>query len=146
MVQKHRLLLKHINKHIKKRLRKDTNFRIKKRMQTRIYFAVKSQNTKKTTKTIELLGCNLEFFQKYLKENLRLNLRYEDYGKTWHIHHKKACFRFDLTDPEQQKQCFHYTNLIPMEIKQHRKITAFDLKMHRKKGSVNSLENDSKTI
>ena len=32
----------------------------------------------------------------------------------WHIDHIKPCASFDLTDPKQQQQCFHYSNLQPL--------------------------------
>ncbi len=34
--------------------------------------------------------------------------------RCWEIDHRIPCSRYDLTDPEQQRQCFHYTNLQPL--------------------------------
>jgi DNA/RNA endonuclease G (NUC1) len=42
-------------------------------------------------------------------------MNWENYGKNgWHIDHIIPCASFDLTDPKQQKNCFHYTNLQPL--------------------------------
>jgi hypothetical protein len=35
-------------------------------------------------------------------------------GNGWHIDHIIPCAAFDLTKSEEQKKCFHYTNLRPM--------------------------------
>ena len=37
----------------------------------------------------------------------------ENYG-LWHVDHIKPCAKFDLTCEEQQRICFHYTNLQPL--------------------------------
>jgi len=41
-------------------------------------------------------------------------MTWENHGEIWEIDHIKPCNSFDLTDIEQQKQCFHYTNLQPL--------------------------------
>jgi len=42
-------------------------------------------------------------------------MTWENHGfDGWHVDHIKPCTSFDLTDLEQQKQCFHYTNLQPL--------------------------------
>ena len=33
---------------------------------------------------------------------------------TWHIDHIKPCDSFDLSNEEDQKKCFHYTNMQPL--------------------------------
>ena len=42
-------------------------------------------------------------------------MSWENQGKNgWHIDHKKPCSKFDLSKPEEQKKCFHFTNLQPL--------------------------------
>jgi hypothetical protein len=41
-------------------------------------------------------------------------MNWGNHGVTWEIDHIKACSNFDLTKLEEQKQCFHYTNLQPL--------------------------------
>lgn len=40
-------------------------------------------------------------------------MTWENHGK-WHMDHIKPCSSFDLTDPEEQKLCNHYSNLQPL--------------------------------
>ena len=36
-------------------------------------------------------------------------------GGNWDVDHIKACAKFNLTYPEQQRECFHWSNLQPLE-------------------------------
>jgi hypothetical protein len=69
-------------------------------------------NFKQST-TIELLGCSIEKLKQHLESKFKPGMSWSNYGK-WHIDHIKPCARFDLSKPNEQKKCFHYTNLQPL--------------------------------
>jgi hypothetical protein len=52
---------------------------------------------------------------KHLESKFTEGMSWSNYGyKGWHVDHIKPCASFDLSDPEEQKKCFHYTNLQPL--------------------------------
>lgn len=61
----------------------------------------------KSEKTKALLGCDGDFLKEYLEGT---KVPGKDYSNA-HIDHIVPCSSFDLSDEEQQKKCFHYTNL-----------------------------------
>lgn len=67
----------------------------------------------KADKTFALIGCSAEDFKRHIESLWAPGMSWENYGE-WHIDHIKECFRFDLSDPEQQRICFHYTNQRPL--------------------------------
>jgi hypothetical protein len=70
---------------------------------------------KKSKRTLKLLGCTVEHLRKHLESKFLEGMSWDNYGfDTWHIDHIIPCDKFDLTDPKQQEQCFHYTNLQPL--------------------------------
>lgn len=73
------------------------------------------KDTKDTISSLKLTGLTREKLISRMKNMCqKLNLRWEDHGTFgWHIDHIKPVRDFDLTDPEQVKKCFHYTNLRP---------------------------------
>lgn len=95
-----------------KKYNSDLTFKIKEVLRKRLLNALKSKSKNNTT--LELLGCSIEEFKLHLEQQFKPEMSWENYGKIWEIDHKKQCILFDLTYIEQQKQCFHYTNLRPL--------------------------------
>jgi hypothetical protein len=93
--------------------RNKPNNKIKDRLRHRIREAIKEQYGKKAYKTMELLGCSVDECRKWLESKFLHGMSWGNYGK-WHIDHILPCASFDLTKPEEQLKCFHYTNLQPL--------------------------------
>ena len=76
------------------------------------------KNLKRNSKaqsTKDLLGCSIDYFKSYIESKFTSGMTWENYGYNgWHLDHIKPCSSFDLTDIDQQKICFHYTNLQPL--------------------------------
>lgn len=87
-------------------------FRILQALRTRVGEAV-SGKTRAAARTIELVGCSLPDLRQHLEAQFSTGMTLENYG-AWHVDHKCPCAAFDLTDPEQQRRCFHYSNLQPL--------------------------------
>ncbi len=89
--------------------------RIMRNLEGRVHLATKRQNTKKIKKVLDLLGCSLDVFKDYLETKFQIGMVWENYTTYgWHIDHIKPCIEFNLKDPKQQQECFHYTNLQPL--------------------------------
>jgi len=82
------------------------------RLRHRIVSAIRTKHSKKSGPTKCLIGCDYPFLMKYLESKFTFGMTWENYGQ-WHVDHIKPCFEFDLTIPEEQMKCFHYTNLRP---------------------------------
>ncbi len=93
----------------KKKRDKDPTYRLRHNMSTRLYLAVK----KKYGNTFELVGCSKEDLCSYLESKFLEGMNWKNYGQ-WHVDHIIPCASFNLDDPEQQKACFHWSNLQPL--------------------------------
>ena len=67
----------------------------------------------RASKTKQLLGCSVDDLREHLEKKFTRGMHWGNYG-AWHIDHIRPCASFDLTDPEQQKVCFHFSNLQPL--------------------------------
>jgi hypothetical protein len=69
----------------------------------------------KTSSTIELLGCSADEFRAHLESQWKPGMSWQNHTiDGWHVDHIRPLSSFDLTDPEQQKAAFHYTNCQPL--------------------------------
>jgi hypothetical protein len=90
----------------------DPVWRVRRCLRKRIWDAVRGR-AGKSARTMELVGCSAPELIAHLEKQFSPGMSWENYGK-WHVDHKKPCSAFDLTDPEQQRLCFNYTNLQPL--------------------------------
>ena len=96
-----------------KRRKADENYKLRHYLTTRIWWAVKSQNTNKHDKFNNLIGCSINELKQYLSKQFKENMSWDNYGD-WHIDHIIPCCSFDLTKKEEQQKCFNYKNLQPL--------------------------------
>jgi len=108
-------------------------------LSTRIRNVVKKQNTNKNDETEKLVGCDMDFLLIWIQFQFDVYMSFDNYGKYWHIDHYIPCSSFNLVDEQEQKKCFHWTNLRPLEkIQNMKKSNSFlkntslfiELKMH----------------
>jgi hypothetical protein len=97
-----------------------TEVKLIRRLRNRVYFALKSQNANKIYKAIELVGCDMVFLKRHLESQFQKGMTWDNHGVSgWHIDHIVPCDHFDLTKPEEQKKCFHWSNLRPLWAKEN---------------------------
>ena len=99
------------NARLKKRYHTDPQYRLACNLRSRVHDALKGKN--KSASTMAMLGCSYTHVMEHLEKQFQPGMTWENQGE-WHADHMMPCASFDLTDPEQQRRCFHYTNLQPM--------------------------------
>jgi hypothetical protein len=93
---------------------------IVKRLRTSLCDAIRNYRAKKSDATHKLLGCSFEYFFKYLEGKFEAGMHWGNHGrstkgiKRWQIDHIKPISAFNILDPDEQKKCFHYSNLQPL--------------------------------
>lgn len=97
---------------IQEKYAKDPAYRLVRQIRNRIRSALKGVS--KSASALELVGCSLRELRTYLELQFRQGMTWENYGPVWHLDHIRPCASFDLLQPEQQRECFHFSNLQPL--------------------------------
>lgn len=98
----------------KKRRKESPAFKLLCSLRHRLWSALSGHGLRKHVSTIELLGASVREVKIHLENKFQPEMSWENYGTYWHIDHITPCAAFNLEDPEQQRVCFHYTNLQPL--------------------------------
>lgn len=95
-----------------KQRQRDPSSRLAPNLRTRMGAILKGES--KSASTLKLLGCSIEEWKAHLQGLFKPGMSWKNYGPVWHVDHVKPCDLFDLTIPEQQAICFHWTNTQPL--------------------------------
>ena len=97
--------------YIRKRLKKDSFFKLKHNLRVRVKQYIKVKNITTRNSTFDFVGCEPNFLENHIQEQFTHGMSWDNYGK-WHIDHKIP-LSMAKTEEELYKLC-HYTNLQPM--------------------------------
>ena len=99
-------------KNVNNRYQTNVNFKLLTLCRARLLAALKGES--KSASTMELIGCTMEELRKHIESKFEPWMNWENHG-LWDVDHIIACAKFDMSDPEQQRACFNWSNLQPME-------------------------------
>lgn len=106
---------KYLNEYRKERYHNDDLVKIDRKVRARInYILRKSKSGKSMT---DYVGIDRPEYKKYLEDLFEEGMNWDNYGNgkgKWNIDHKTPTKEFDLTDENELKKAFHYTNTQPM--------------------------------
>jgi hypothetical protein len=103
----------YFNMYRTKRYNEDTAFRILECLRGRVRWAI--NHGSKSASTVELVGCTVEVLRDHLESQFTEGMTWDNHSyEGWHMDHIRPCASFDMEDPIQQKECWHYTNLQPL--------------------------------
>jgi hypothetical protein len=96
----------------RKKVEADPSIKIQGALRTRLRKFIRGNNKSGIR---NLLGCSWLQFRRHLESQFTRGITWENYGTHWHVDHIIPCKAFDHGNPAQVRQCWHFTNLRPLE-------------------------------
>lgn len=112
----------------RKQRKENPHLTVVERLRRRIGESIRQQNAKKFFRFQDIVGCSYEELIKHIESQFKDGMCWERFSEI-EIDHIKPCCSFDLTKEEEQRKCFHYSNLQPLWIWDHQKKSAEDKKL-----------------
>lgn len=106
------------------RIKNNPEFKLKKALRRRLEKALKGKGAKVAMVQV---GCSFEELKRHLEAQFEAGMSWGNYGE-WHVDHIRPICSFDLSDPQQQAEANHYTNLQPLWAEDNSKKALADVK------------------
>jgi hypothetical protein len=102
---------------VMKRYRSDASHRMVLSLRNRVRGLLRTIDRTKRERTMELIGCTPSELINRLEAQFEPWMSWENYGfgrGKWVVDHIVPCRKFDLTRVDEQRKCFHFSNLRPL--------------------------------
>lgn len=112
----------------RERRRSDSAYRLQGSCRALIVLALKRAFTKKAHRTAALVGCSYLELRRHIESQWSDGMDWSNYGRVfgmWCIDHIRPCASFDLTDPDQQMECFNWKNLRPLWVIENQRKSSY---------------------
>jgi hypothetical protein len=97
------------NAYSKTRKAADPAYKIKHNLRIRMNRCLKGEL--KAHHMLSITGKTADGLKLHLESTWKPGMSWENYGSHWHIDHIVPCAAFDLSNPDEQARCFHFSNL-----------------------------------
>lgn len=101
----------------KRRTQANPILKIRSNIRGRIYRQLKGRRKKDST--MKIIGCSMADLKRHLESQFKARMSWENYGRVWHVDHIVPSSYFDLTEPEEIRRCYHFSNLRPLWAKKN---------------------------
>lgn len=101
------------NRHQNESYNKDPNQKVQRRCRTVFGGPFKAIASYKSSIKIPMIGCTWGAFCDHIESQFDGNMTWDNYAEVWEIDHIERVDRFDHTNDDERKACWHYTNLRP---------------------------------
>lgn len=102
------------NKYRKRKQNPTFSWMFKNKIRSSIAYVVRRGKLSKCGRTVSLVGCTYVELKDRLEAWFRNGMTWDNWGTAWQIDHIQPISSFDLSNPDHQRQCCHYSNLQPL--------------------------------
>ncbi len=95
--------------------KEDPYFKILGNMRKRMGKLMNALHIEKADHTLDLLDCTVTEYIRWLEYQFTEEMTWKNYGEYWSIDHVTPCNAYDLSNPEEQYECFNWKNTRPCE-------------------------------
>ena len=113
-------VIKKNTEYMNNRKKSDPAYKLERNLRCRLYHAFKNADAFKRQRTMIYVDCTPKFFKAWMQFQFDSQMTFENHGTYWDIDHVKPCASFDLSDDNEARKCFHWSNCRPLNSQKNR--------------------------